>query len=93
MAHMSKTTPLLKSIAVNITPLIAGNASCPAAIVVDVSGDADGAHRDDAHSLPLYRRLRRVGMSPEEESVVFFLYFWDAEAAKFRLLIGVPSLL
>jgi hypothetical protein len=71
-------------IALNVTPLVAGSAPFAAAIVVDV----DSHNCSDERTLR--QRLRRVGMSPEQESAVFFLHFWDAEMGKFRLLIGVP---
>jgi len=81
---MEDTRPPAGGIALNLTPLIAGSAPFAAAIVVDV----DSPH--DAKALSLRQRLQRAGMAPEQESVVFFLRFWDAEAEKLRLLIGVP---
>ncbi|MCS6863342.1 MAG: hypothetical protein NZT92_23795, partial [Abditibacteriales bacterium] len=62
---------------------ITGDAPFAVAIVVDVD-----SYRPDEPTLR--RRLQRVGMSTEQESVVFVLHFWDAETGKFRLLIGVP---
>lgn len=84
---MEDPRPPAGSIALNLTPLVAGSAPFAAAIVVDVV-EGDSSHRPDEQTLR--QRLRRVGMSPEQESAVFFLHFWDAEMGKFRLLIGVP---